>query len=196
MSNDAFSESQEVLNAGMWAGLVYEPPPPQRKLRKAAQPPEARKTTKEASPFKERMRAVRRTKVFKEFRESVTATGLPDPYLAFLLHKGGAASRGLAFSLTFEQWWWLWEPHYANRGNKPHQMCMSRFHDCGGYEMGNVRIATNAINARERVECAAEAALKRSAQAQEALDRIKRGGPKPDYVDRAIKKWLTAPFEA
>jgi len=64
-------------------------------------------------------------------------------------HKRGAKQRGIAFYLTFEQWWGYWEEHWEARGTGADAMCMCRTNDEGAYEVGNVRIDTNANNAKE-----------------------------------------------
>ena len=71
------------------------------------------------------------------------------PAARFKEHIKAAKARGIAFTLTFEQWWSLWEPHWDKRGRGAFQMCMCRRHDSGGYELGNVRIATNRENHQE-----------------------------------------------
>lgn len=88
-------------------------------------------------------------KVFPELRAAVIAKGQKDPHPPFLRHKATAVSRGLAFTLTFEQWWALWEPHWAERGRGGLDKCMCRRADNGGYEPGNVRIATGRENHHE-----------------------------------------------
>lgn len=65
-------------------------------------------------------------------------------------HKHRAKQCGIVFNLTFEQWWGLWEPHYKDRGVGKLVMC--RFNDQGGYEIGNVRIDTQANNNKEACE--------------------------------------------
>lgn len=67
----------------------------------------------------------------------------------FAQHKAQARRRGIGFSLTFTDWWALWEPHWHLRGTGSLDMCMCRRHDKGGYEVGNVRIATNRENKHE-----------------------------------------------
>jgi hypothetical protein len=88
--------------------------------------------------------------LYPEIRKACKEAGHKDPLPAFLSHRGKAADRGVPFTLTFEQWWSLWEPHWPNRGLGALQMCMCRKADQGGYELGNVRIATNKENHHER----------------------------------------------
>ncbi len=63
------------------------------------------------------------------------------------VHKSNAAQRNIAFRLTFEEWWSLWEPFWSedNYG----KYCMCRTNDEGAYELGNVRIDTWQNNLRE-----------------------------------------------
>jgi hypothetical protein len=70
--------------------------------------------------------------------------------LRYSQHKRSAKQRGIEFRLTFEEWWKLWEPHWENRGSGHEQLVMCRFGDKGGYEVGNVRIATVRENAKTR----------------------------------------------
>jgi hypothetical protein len=72
------------------------------------------------------------------------------PERRFQAHKNSAKDRGIEFLLTFEEWWALWEPHWERRGRGSQQMCMCRTADKGGYQVGNVRIATNRENQQER----------------------------------------------
>lgn len=67
-------------------------------------------------------------------------------------HKANATRRGVAFSLTFEEWWDLWESsgRWGRRGNKKGQYCMARNGDLGAYEVGNVRIVKHETNTAER----------------------------------------------
>lgn len=65
----------------------------------------------------------------------------------WIAHKDRALGAGIPFTLTFEQWWELWEPHWEERGIGGKVMC--RTADKGGYELGNVRIDTQANNNRE-----------------------------------------------
>lgn len=63
------------------------------------------------------------------------------------IHKTNAEYRGIPFLLTFEEWWSIWEPYWAedNYG----KLCMCRTNDEGAYEIGNVRIDTWQNNYRE-----------------------------------------------
>lgn len=67
----------------------------------------------------------------------------------WLDHKHRAKQCGINFNITFEDWWELWQPHWGQRGIGGMVMC--RFNDEGAYEVGNVRIDTQANNNREAV---------------------------------------------
>lgn len=74
---------------------------------------------------------------------------LRPPRIAYATHKAGAKSRGIEFDFTFEEWWAIWEPHYARRGVASDSMQMCRTRDEGAYRPGNVRIDTHANNIAE-----------------------------------------------
>lgn len=69
------------------------------------------------------------------------------PYGKYVQHKHRAKQSGVAFNLTFNQWWNIWKPHWDERGLGKLVMC--RLRDSGAYEVGNVRIDTQANNNRE-----------------------------------------------
>ena len=72
--------------------------------------------------------------------------------LAYNTQVGNARQRGVAFLLTFEEWWntWdisgKWEQRGAHRGG----YVMGRFGDEGPYAPGNIKIHTHAENNAER----------------------------------------------
>ena len=61
-------------------------------------------------------------------------------------------ARNIGFELTFDEWWAIWEPHYANRGVESGNAVMCRTGDSGPYAVGNVRIDTHSGNTREAVK--------------------------------------------
>lgn len=71
------------------------------------------------------------------------------PKSAYAQHRDNSKRRGIVFTLTFEQWWEYWEPHFHNRGCRKGQVGMLRTRDEGGYTPGNVRIGTQKENAAE-----------------------------------------------
>jgi hypothetical protein len=83
-------------------------------------------------------------------RASWVARGYQDPVKAYRAHAVTAGQRGIEFTLSFTEWWGLWEPHYTERGKKVGQKVMCRTRDRGAYEVGNVRIDTVQGNVDER----------------------------------------------
>lgn len=83
-------------------------------------------------------------------RAECRAAGLPDPYQRYKAHERGAEKRGIPFRMTFDEWWAMWKPHFANRGRQKGQLVMARYLDQGAYEVGNVEIKTVLENAHER----------------------------------------------
>ena len=71
-----------------------------------------------------------------------------DAQRAYRLHQSAAASRNIPFTLTLQEWWHLWAPHWEHRKEQRLQMCRTK--DLGGYVQGNVRIDTQRNNAAER----------------------------------------------
>ena len=72
------------------------------------------------------------------------------PRRAYTAHQTRAKQRGIAFELTFEQWWKIWEPRYAVRGRRADEIGMCRTLDAGPYSPENVRLDTPKGNAAER----------------------------------------------
>jgi hypothetical protein len=68
-------------------------------------------------------------------------------------HKANAKRRGVAFELTFEQWFKLWagSGHFDQRHNKSADgYVMARIADRGPYAVGNVIIKPHRANVAER----------------------------------------------
>lgn len=65
----------------------------------------------------------------------------------FKAHRNSAEARGIAFRLTFAEWWRVWEPHWPRRHLD--KLCMCRNGDQGDYALGNVYIATTQQNATD-----------------------------------------------
>lgn len=63
-------------------------------------------------------------------------------YGKYVAHKGRCKHTGMAFLLTFEQWWKIWQDsgHWEARGRKVGQYVMARDGDIGPYAVGNVSI--------------------------------------------------------
>jgi hypothetical protein len=96
---------------------------------------------------------------YADIRTPVIEQTGKDPYVKWISHRGNAKKRGIAFELTFEQWWSLWEPHFAKRGTSRGKLVMCRTGDQGPYALGNVRIATGAENIREGLRIAQRKAM-------------------------------------
>lgn len=74
--------------------------------------------------------------------------------LLYLGHRDRAKKRGIPFLMTLKEWINEWETalgtHWRQlRGRGANKFCMARFGDKGPYKVGNVKIVTNAQNARE-----------------------------------------------
>jgi hypothetical protein len=82
----------------------------------------------------------------KEFKDR-TNKYRSSPKERYLVQRNQAKNRGIDFNLTFDEWWKLWEPYWAERGKGKLVMC--RTLDCGPYEVGNVRIDTHQSNMQE-----------------------------------------------
>jgi hypothetical protein len=69
---------------------------------------------------------------------------------AWAEQKRNARYRGVDFSLTLADFWSIWQgsSKWEERGRGASNYCMSRLHDAGAYEVGNVRIITNSENCR------------------------------------------------
>ncbi len=69
----------------------------------------------------------------------------------YACHKSKAKQRGIAFNLTYEQWWDIWQQSgkWEQRGARKGCYVMSRYNDVGAYEIGNVFIQPHEENRRE-----------------------------------------------
>jgi hypothetical protein len=67
---------------------------------------------------------------------------IKNPRICYRQQKAAAERRGIPFSLTFEEWWEIWDKSgkWPLRGKKKGQYVMGRNKDTGGYEKGNVSI--------------------------------------------------------
>ena len=87
------------------------------------------------------------------------------PRAKYAQHKAQAKARGVQFSLSFEDWWSLWEPHWLERGRSAAQYCMSRHDDTGGYVVGNVEVKQVSSNISEQLVSGAHVTRKLTAKA-------------------------------
>jgi hypothetical protein len=74
-----------------------------------------------------------------------------NPTTLYSKQKSNAKSRSINFTLTFEEWWDIWQQSgkWEERGKKKGQYVMSRKGDTGPYAIGNVFIQTCNQNCRE-----------------------------------------------
>lgn len=72
---------------------------------------------------------------------------------AFQAQRQSAANRGIAWGLTFAQWFAVWQTSgkLHLRGKGKGKYLMSRVNDAGGYELGNVHIQLATENSKEAV---------------------------------------------
>lgn len=73
---------------------------------------------------------------------------LKSPRRRYQEHKYHAKVRGVPFTLTFDEWWAIWNDSkkWSKRGRGRNKFCMHRIKDEGGYEVGNVYIGRNEAN--------------------------------------------------
>jgi hypothetical protein len=77
----------------------------------------------------------------------------PLSYYRYGKHKRDAASRGIDFKLSLEQWYDWWFQHGIDK-NIPRKLnkntlCMCRHNDQGAYELGNIYCATLSQNQKD-----------------------------------------------
>ena len=77
----------------------------------------------------------------------------PLSYYRYGKQKRDAASRGIAFNLTLDEWynWWLQQgvdKNIPSRLNK-HTLCMCRYNDQGAYELTNIYCASLSQNQKD-----------------------------------------------
>jgi hypothetical protein len=73
------------------------------------------------------------------------------PWDKFKIQKRNTILRGIPFSMTFEEWWEIWQQsgHWSERGRERGKYQMARLGDRGGYEVGNVKIILSEDNRAE-----------------------------------------------
>src|SRR4029079_3303048 len=87
----------------------------------------------------------------KEVGRKSDAKRRGQPRYVYKGHKTSAKQRGVAFLLTFDEWWALWDTSgkWEHRGRETNCYVMARFGDEGPYKIGNVRICTSQENNSE-----------------------------------------------
>ena len=80
-----------------------------------------------------------------------SAAWIKSPRGRFVMHRKNAKRRDIPFFMTFDQWWEIWQTsgHWKQRGRGRRKYVMARFGDCGGYEVGNIKIILNSENSSE-----------------------------------------------
>ena len=73
--------------------------------------------------------------------------------LRFRQQKQNAKERGIAWKLTFHQWYEWWGDDLDRRGHHADELMMCRFHDKGAYELGNITKGYPRDNARTAGAC-------------------------------------------
>lgn len=86
----------------------------------------------------------------KEAQAWAKVQGLPDPWERFVDNVETAERRGIAWMLSFQEWWTLWKPHYHERGPKRGEKVLCRYLDQGDYRIGNVRVDLGVNNLVEK----------------------------------------------
>ena len=83
----------------------------------------------------------------------MTAKRIKSPKAKYLCQKWRAKSRGIAWEISFEEWWAIWDASgkYHLRGGAAHNYVMARFGDKGPYHKDNVRICLASENNKESV---------------------------------------------
>ena len=81
-----------------------------------------------------------------------TRRWLATPRGKYSLHKHNARMRGVEFTLTFDEWWSIWQKsgQWKRRGNRSGHYVMCRIMDEGPYAVGNVFIGTFNLNVCDR----------------------------------------------
>src|ERR1700761_1832283 len=72
-------------------------------------------------------------------------------YKSFMGQKGNAATRGIEFLLTYEEWLKFWQDSgkLDQRGRGRSKYVMARFGDTGPYALGNIKIILGPENNAE-----------------------------------------------
>lgn len=111
-----------------------------------------------------------------KIREQANSRGLPDPYRACAAQANNARVRGIAWEMTFAQWWDIWEPYYHLRGKGTNGLCMARERDDGPYAVGNVYLTTNLGNLRDyHQRCSRAIEVRQDAKEKKEIAFARRG---------------------
>lgn len=85
-------------------------------------------------------------KVYEKYVKAWNQT----PKGKFTRQKANAKQRNIAWELSFEQWWSIWEKSgkWEKRGTSAKSYCMARINDEGPYAVDNVKITTMQKNSQ------------------------------------------------
>lgn len=78
---------------------------------------------------------------------------IASPRGRYSCQKSKAKARNIAWEITFEEWWKIWEPYWDQRGCGKDKLVMARHGDVGPYSPSNVSLITmqeNVHAAREK----------------------------------------------
>lgn len=104
---------------------------------------------------------------------------------AFAQQKAGAASRGIGFHLTFQEWCEFWGEDIDRRGSGPDNLQMQRPADTGPYAVWNIRKGTPKQNAVTRGHMERKRASDQAAvELQIALDAAMNDSSEPELDER------------
>lgn len=100
------------------------------------------------------------------------------PYGRYTQQKRGAKKRGIAWDLTFEQWWLIWQEsgHWNERGTTAGKnYVMARHGDVGPYAVENVAIIPHVQNTRDGLKNAFSKAARGLGELDGRIARIGQG---------------------
>lgn len=95
-------------------------------------------------------------------------------------HKSKAKHRGIDFTLTFDEWWDIWQKSgkWNQRGMFKGSYVMSRNNDKGPYSVDNVKIQSVGENNQEAYDCHRQGPMLGKKHSPEAIEKMKgRIGP-------------------
>lgn len=77
-----------------------------------------------------------------------------EPFHAFTMQRKQSRARGIAWAMTFAEWWGLWQESgkWLKRGRGRNNYCMARWADDGPYDIKNAHICTCKQNGQEYQE--------------------------------------------
>lgn len=106
---------------------------------------------------------------------------------AYTSQKNSAATRGIEFKLTFEEWLAWWGDDIGRRGTSKHCLSMQRLGDKGAYELGNIKKGTPRKNmVTMGLVKRTDNGLSNAAEHQAAIDRMmfeESSEPEPELSD-------------